>query len=335
MIRRFAIRFPVLSFVVFSFLFTWAIWLSIPTIAGNDWVLTKIFVGVGIVPGLVAVLLDRLRHGWNEKDFGLSWWLSFGIVFCIVIGLNILTLMDGDDLVNITSRPVNPPGLVTVGLIGSLLSGAIAGFTFASARTSSSSHLNSILSVRFKPVWWLVALLLTASLFGIGIGTTTILTGELPKFPLAGKSWSVWLPYVLRSFLFSFFVVTVCEEPAWRGYLLPELQRRFNPLIATLILGFVWGIWHLPIYFIGFYGLPGNPLINALYFTLFAIMFAFPFTWMFNRTGGVLMLALLLHAANNTTVKILPNSFWSFISTVALAICLICFERMWRKTDPV
>ena len=40
------------------------------------------------------------------------------------------------------------------------------------------------------------------------------------------------------------------EEYGWRGYALPRLQRTFNPLVAGLILGIIWGVWHLPLHFI-------------------------------------------------------------------------------------
>lgn len=89
------------------------------------------------------------------------------------------------------------------------------------------------------------------------------------------------LPAYLGTFL---LVVTIgggLEEPGWRGFALPRLQARHTPVKATLILGVLWGIWHLPLYGVGAVG---------------PIAFVFFYTWLYNRTGSVL-LCILLHAS--------------------------------------
>ena len=71
------------------------------------------------------------------------------------------------------------------------------------------------------------------------------------------------------------------EEPGWRGFALDRLQGRYSPLVATLVLGVIWGVWHLPIYGLGFVG---------------PMMFVFYYTWLWNRTG-TLLLCVLLHGS--------------------------------------
>ncbi len=71
------------------------------------------------------------------------------------------------------------------------------------------------------------------------------------------------------------------EEPGWRGFALPQLQGRMSPVRATLLVGLVWGLWQLPI----------SPLA-----VLLTVPLSFFYTWLFNRTGSVL-LCLLLHAS--------------------------------------
>ena len=72
------------------------------------------------------------------------------------------------------------------------------------------------------------------------------------------------------------------EEPGWRGFALPRLERRYTPVVATLILGLAWGVWHVPLY---------GPLGFVV-----PLVLAFFYTWLYNRTGSVL-LCILLHAS--------------------------------------
>jgi len=117
------------------------------------------------------------------------------------------------------------------------------------------------------------------------------------------------LPERLASFAPLYVVMAVIgggnEEPGWRGFGLPTLQARLTPLSATLLLGIIWALWHLPL-------LWGDPAVRAgevpaadlaprvalLIASITA--HAFWYTWIINRTGSVL-LCILLHAGYNTS----------------------------------
>jgi membrane protease YdiL (CAAX protease family) len=126
------------------------------------------------------------------------------------------------------------------------------------------------------------------------------------------------LPAYLATFL---LVVTIgggFEEPGWRGFALPRLQLDHSPVKATLILGLVWGIWHIPLYGLGFVG---------------PIAFVFFYTWLYNRTGSVL-LCILLHASFTPALDHLvlrgdnPTVDATILATlVAGAIALVLITR--------
>lgn len=99
------------------------------------------------------------------------------------------------------------------------------------------------------------------------------------------------------------------EEIGWRGFALPRLQARMGALGASLVLGVVWAVWHLPLYLT-----PGHPLSDVfLGWTLLAIVGdAILFTWIFNHTRGSLLLALLFHASIATAGL--------FVATVEAAV---------------
>ena len=86
----------------------------------------------------------------------------------------------------------------------------------------------------------------------------------------------------------------LAEEPGWRGFALPRLQRRFGPLLGTLILGVLWGGWHLPL-FLTTWALSAG-LLGIGEFILAAISLAIVITWVFNHTRGSLLMTILVHA---------------------------------------
>jgi hypothetical protein len=57
------------------------------------------------------------------------------------------------------------------------------------------------------------------------------------------------------------------------------------------------------------------------------------FTWLFNRTGGILLLMLVLHTALNNTTRILPGTDHAGIALIVFAVVLIFTERMWRRQN--
>lgn len=89
-------------------------------------------------------------------------------------------------------------------------------------------------------------------------------------------------PAYLTTFGFVAILGGGLEEPGWRGFALPHLQRKHSALAATAIVGLVWGVWHVPLY---------GPLGFGVPFVL-----AFFYTWVYNKTGSVL-LCILLHAS--------------------------------------
>lgn len=91
------------------------------------------------------------------------------------------------------------------------------------------------------------------------------------------------------------------EEGGWRGFALPRLQKLSGPLRGSLILGILWGLWHVPLMLIP----AQSPLNHAITLSLLIFFFiqitakSISYTWLSNNTSGSLLIVTLFHAALN------------------------------------
>jgi len=93
------------------------------------------------------------------------------------------------------------------------------------------------------------------------------------------------------------------EEFGWRGYAQEPLQERIGVIPASLVIGVIWGFWHLPLWFMA------GDLHNAYSFVAFVIMttsISLVYTWLYNASGKKLISVLFLHAMCNTAAPLLP-----------------------------
>jgi membrane protease YdiL (CAAX protease family) len=96
----------------------------------------------------------------------------------------------------------------------------------------------------------------------------------------------------------------LAEEPGWRDFALPHLQPRFGPLRGTLILGPLWGLWHLPLFFSEWGRWPDVTVWTIVEFVATTTLFSILMTWVFNRSGQSLPIAMLVHTSVNNTMSI-------------------------------
>ena len=158
---------------------------------------------------------------------------------------------------------------------------ALAITIYVSGITGVSALLAQAGRWRVKPGWYLVAFLLPIGIVLLAIGTGTALgESSLPH-------WLQW-PQNMGSLI----VPPLGEEFGWRGFALSRLQRRYNALWASLILGVIWACWHIPIFF-----LPGAPLSDFPLFLVGMMAGSVLLTWLYNSTDNSLLIVMVAHAA--------------------------------------
>jgi membrane protease YdiL (CAAX protease family) len=99
------------------------------------------------------------------------------------------------------------------------------------------------------------------------------------------------------------------EELGWRGYALDRLQARWTPLVSSLILGAVHGLWHLPLFFVPgiTQGEMGIASWGALLFLVVAVAGTVSYTWIYNNTQRSILSAILLHFLANLCLDVLAG----------------------------
>ena len=196
--------------------------------------------------------------------------------------------------------------------------------------------LGSILSPRSS--WWTyaVALLLFPAASMLGSGLVLLIGGDLGAQPhvLAESSWTSILIVFAVTLLFG---GPLGEEIGWRGWLLPTLQVRLSPLLSSLIIGLVWGLWHLPLHLRGMYdGDMGPGLAGFLLRIASSCLLAVLFTWLYNRARGGLLVVILLHTSvNNTSGYWLPVNAGLTVVLLVVAIVVVITDRMYARPPAI
>jgi len=165
---------------------------------------------------------------------------------------------------------------------------AVLVLALAEGKSGVGRLLRAMTRWRVPVRWWAIALLLPVVLTGASAMLNVAMGAPAPTATELGR----WPDALMTA------VVILCipaiggawEEPGWRGFALPRLLSRFSPLIASLLLGVVWAVWHLPLLIQG-----DQHWSDLLLVTLAAIVF----TWVFGNACSSVLVAMVMHAMNN------------------------------------
>src|SRR5438874_8834604 len=242
----------------------------------------------------------------------------------LVIGIILMFLFTWPiDLANSGVLPIQFPFIIYLFLGWGFIFASVIMTALTLGKEGVVSLLKRYLQWRVGWKWYLTALGLAPALWVAGVFLYAVLVQTRPDFStimahrLFGESANV------SFFIVPFFLIDLVsngEEIGWRGYVLPRLQAKYNALASTLILGILWGLWHLPKFLSHF---------NATAFTWFMIhvmAFAVILTWIYNGTKGSLLLVVICHAASNTVGIFLPVANTTTGENMGAYITIALFE---------
>ena len=178
--------------------------------------------------------------------------------------------------------------------------------------------LSRLLLWRMPPVWWAALILGVPALYMAGASAA-----GRPFLAPADSSGALLAAMALMA------ILGPVEELGWRGLMLPVLQRRMAPVWAGLVTGVVWGLWHLPAFFLG-----GTPQSGWDFTPFFAgaIGASLIVTAMVNAARGSLLVAMLFHYSLNFPLwpDGHPWDMWLF-AVAGLVTVLLCRDRMFAR----
>lgn len=151
----------------------------------------------------------------------------------------------------------------------------------------------SLLRWRVPPVAYLLALVAIPAAV---IAVLAILPGETAGGPELTGPALVIAPLVMGGVAY-LIGGPLQEEVGWRGFALPRSQERTSPVPAAVILGIVWGGWHLPQFLIVEWETPHRDVGDLLAFLAFTVAASIVLSWITNTARGSVLLAILAHNA--------------------------------------
>lgn len=182
------------------------------------------------------------------------------------------------------------------------------------ARRDRTPIFRPVVAHRVSPLWYAVALLLPGALLAIGMA----IRGGPMFYPPDGPPRYV-----------AFFVMPIAEEIGWRGLALPRLQNRYGAVRASLVIGVLWALWHVPMLLLAGVSMTLMPLM-----IVFCSAGSIVFTWLYNRSGGSLAIAVVAHMGahlNNSHIPLPANTTPFVVHTVAYVIAAAALVALDRR----
>jgi membrane protease YdiL (CAAX protease family) len=332
---------PLLAFVVLSYALSAAWLLSYLINLGT-------VNGFGVIastsPALAAMMVSAcLRPGASGAPAGKRWRLLAIVSVLALLTMVALRFWMAAGLVTVPAIGASPapyPNLLA--LVLDLLAAGVVGYVVSGIDSPGKGVRDLLQSLdprrpRVRWYWALVAIGLYPAVLALGNAVSAAVGLPLPA-PIAGGQ-AQWLALtVVLAFLYCLFGGGGLEEPGWRGLVLPLLQKRHSPLLASLILGVIWTFWHWPHILLSM-----QQTGPAVVITLLAqiVPLAILFTAVFRLSGSSLAVVVLLHASLNVTDMFLPASalatgLWALL-LLGVAVWMVLAPRMFsgRQTRQV
>jgi uncharacterized protein len=315
------------TFFLVAFAISWGLGFTWDAVQNqNQYLLLPLAFIAACSPGLAGIITSAIINTQPRQGPRKAFWIAFFVAWFV----STLVYLSNSKFIEQFSLSPAAIGLFTISVIP---------VAFVLASTCSripavKSYLSSLVRLRGVWGWALLALMLYPALVLLLIPVYNFLGWQpFTDYPLPAVDLSLVGMIVVR-FLYQFFFFNATgEETGWRGFALPRLQARTNPLIASVVIAIFWTPFHL-----FWWQAEGRPVMSPGFWiemyiahTLFSVLIV----WICNRAKGSILVAGLTHAATNTAQTFLqiPSNLLILTFSVAALIVIIA-DRMWKKLPP-
>ncbi|MEH6535952.1 MAG: type II CAAX endopeptidase family protein [Psychroserpens sp.] len=188
-----------------------------------------------------------------------------------------------------------------VGVYGPTISGIVTTLIF-DGFSGTLNLLKKLIIWKVPIKHYLYIILLPLVFVIIGIGLYSLLIGEIGDFD---KTAFISIPTILWAGLYA---GPLGEELGWRGFLLPELQKIFSNLKSAVIIGIIWFVWHIPLFWAPFGTLVSGEkitLIPVLTYFFMLVCLSIIITWLVVKSKKSVLIAILFHLSINAGIALL------------------------------
>jgi len=271
---------------------------------------------------------DRYDKDDNMKQEKLSAFFIIAFVFSWILWIPVALISAGFSFTGpvdaFLKGPYNPAAF------GPTLAAILLTFLYG-GRDELLSLLRKGVKRDFHGFWWIIILFLFPLITGLSAFLGVLWGDAPPSLYWVSQPWIIPL-----AFLYIFFLGgPLQEEFGWRGYALPGLQRKYSPVYAAIILGFIWGLWHIPLFFI-----QGSIQSQVPFwsFMILIISASIIYAWVYNSTESILAV-LIIHTTGNLSYFLFPvqttiaGGVFLMILNVAAAFIVLLFAGSELRTD--
>ena len=215
-----------------------------------------------------------------------------------VLSLFVLALVFGVAPLAAVAAGLLPQGFSQLGALSASLAGIVLA-VIEGRKGGVRELLGRFLIWRVGIQWWAFALLFMVIPSVAALYLFSLFGGPTVDWSGLGPLYSV-VPMILTLTI----LAGMGEEFGWRGFAMPRLQARYNALVSSIIIGVLWGLWHIPLFLVEGttqynWRLDAGLIPAVLGYTVFLIAWSIQYTWVFNNTKGSVLLAAVVHGAGN------------------------------------
>jgi membrane protease YdiL (CAAX protease family) len=274
-------------------------------------------------PALSGIIVTRISNTEPMLESGKSFWIAFPIA------LIVSTFVFLANKVIANKAPSSPIMVIFLALFAIPVAYVLS--TAFSQVPSVRRYLASVYQVRQVWIWLLLAPIVMLGIDLLSIAISNLLGRQSVTFPSLSIIGPTSLKLMGITFLYQLFFFNLTgEEIGWRGFALPQLLARTNPIVASLILTIYWAVWHAL-----YWDASGEPDLTMQYW-LDTFVRLFPATvlinWFYIRSKGSILVAGVLHAISNTFFQYIPLDWPVHTATLyVFVLLLILIDRWWKK----